>query len=64
LVVQDVNGRQLREVHGLEISPQVVGPRNRDFVARDEDLMTRLDVDFGHGLADETRPTVMTMFMP
>ena len=32
---------------------QVVGPRNRCFVAGDEDVMTGLDVQVGDGLADE-----------
>jgi hypothetical protein len=43
--------------------PQVFGPRSGRFVPRDEDLMPRPDVDFGHGLADEAVPPVMTMFM-
>ena len=53
LVVQDVDGWQLREVHGLEVPPQLVGPWNGRFVARDEDVMTGLDVQVGDGLADE-----------
>jgi len=53
LMAQDVDGRQLGPVHGLEVPAQVVGPRNRRFVARDEDVMTGLDVQVGDGLADE-----------
>jgi hypothetical protein len=55
-VLQDVDGRQLREVHGLEVGPQVFGPRDRRFPTNDEDLVPSPDVDVGHGLADEPRP--------
>jgi hypothetical protein len=44
------------EIHGLKVPPQVVGPRNGRFVARDEDGVTGLDVQVGNGLADEARP--------
>ena len=52
-MIQDVDARQLREVYLLEVPAQVVGPRNRCFVAGDEDVMTGLDVQVGDGLADE-----------
>ena len=55
-MAQDVDGRQLGPVHGLEVPAQVVGPRNRRFVARDEDVMTGLDVQVGNGLAHEACP--------
>lgn len=55
-MVQDVDGGKLLPLDSLEVPPQVVGPRNGRFVTRDECLMPRPDVDFGHGLADEARP--------
>ena len=50
MMVYDVDGRQGGSVHALEDPPQVFRTWNGRFVARDEDLVSALDVGFGHGV--------------